>query len=104
MGTSSSASTQSAASSPTDERKIANSLPHRSLSDAARKPASFGPRAASTGGNPESAFQFGGYAPSNPGGPVASKRNPLAGRKTSAMAEVVRGGTISLFGDKDRDR
>ncbi|KAH7342763.1 hypothetical protein BKA65DRAFT_401315 [Rhexocercosporidium sp. MPI-PUGE-AT-0058] len=107
--TSSSAGTQSAASSPTDERsnhkvQLANSLPHRSLSDAARKPASFGPRAASTGGNPESAYQFGGYQPSNPGGPAAPKRNTLGGRKTSAMAEVVRGGTISLFGDKDRGR
>ncbi|KAG4439821.1 hypothetical protein IFR05_004670 [Cadophora sp. M221] len=107
--TSSSASTQSAASSPTDERsshkaQLANSLPHRSLSDAARKPASFGPRAAPSGGNPESAYQFGGYMPSNPGGPIAPKRNTLAGRKTSAMAEVVRGGTISLFGDKDRGR
>lgn len=106
--TSSSASTQSAASSPTDETsnhraQFANSLPHRSLSDAARKPASFGPRAASTGGS-DSAYQLGGYAPSNPGGPVAPKRSSLAGRKTSAMAEVVRGGTISLFGDKDRDR
>ncbi|KAL2075624.1 hypothetical protein VTL71DRAFT_567 [Oculimacula yallundae] len=105
---SSSASTQSVASLLTDEKsnrraQLTNGLPHRSLSDAGRKPASFGPRAVSTSGNPESAYQFGGYAPSN-GGPVVSKRNTLSGRKTSAMAEVVRGGTISLFGDKDRGR
>ncbi|CZT41021.1 uncharacterized protein RSE6_00700 [Rhynchosporium secalis] len=105
---SSSASTQSAVSSPTDnvsndKAQQTNGRSHRSLSDAGRKPASSAPRPTITSGTPESSYQFGGYTPSH-GGPVAPKRNTLGGRKTSAMAEVVRGGTISFFGDKDRGR
>ncbi len=101
------ATSKSAASSPTEPyHKMAHSshhMQHRSLSDAATRPAGFGPRA---GGNSVSAYQFSGYLPSNPGGPVVPKRNTQAGKKnsfTGAMAEVMRGGDITAFG-KDRGR
>ncbi|TVY19902.1 Uncharacterized protein LARI1_G001572 [Lachnellula arida] len=74
---------------------------HRSSSDAASHPAEFGPRTnvlESTKHGPSAAYQFSGYLPSNPGGPVAPKRNTQAGKKASipnAMAEVVRGGDIT---------
>ncbi|CAL3966430.1 unnamed protein product [Diplocarpon coronariae] len=80
-------------------------LPHRSVLDATSKPAFFGPRASPTSRDPESAYQFSGYMPSRAGGPISPKRVTLAGKRTSAMAEVVRGGTIGFFGDpKDRQR
>ena len=85
---------------------MTNSAQHRSFSDAAARPVTFGPRT-NVASNPESAYQFSGYLPSNPGGPVVPKRNTLAGKKTSltsAMAEVVRGGDFSGFGALDRGR
>ncbi|EKD20489.1 Usp family protein [Drepanopeziza brunnea f. sp. 'multigermtubi' MB_m1] len=105
-----SSSTRSAASSPTEGNfhrvpMDKHGRHKRSFSDAATRPASFSHRASSRDRNLESAYQFSGYLPSNPGGPVAPKRNTLAGRKASAMAEAVRGGTMSLFGDPtDRGR
>ncbi|KAI9048998.1 hypothetical protein LZ554_006847 [Drepanopeziza brunnea f. sp. 'monogermtubi'] len=102
--------TRSAASTPTEDdfHRVPVDMHgrhKRSFSDAATRPASFGHRTSSRDRNPESAYQFSGYLPSNPGGPVVPKRNTLAGRKASAMAEAVRGGTMSLFGDpRDRGR
>ncbi|KAH8790286.1 hypothetical protein BGZ57DRAFT_753681 [Hyaloscypha finlandica] len=106
------ATSKSAQTSPTEvnhRAHIANSAHHRSLSDAASRPFAPGPRtsATSVNSNPESAYQFSGYLPSNPGGPVIPKRNTLAGKKNSlpsAMAEVVRGGDFSGFGPRDRGR
>jgi hypothetical protein len=101
-------SIQSAQISPTETNHRAtlmNSSQHRSLSDAASRPAEFGPRAPGT--DPTSAYQFSGYLTSNPGGPVVPKRNTQAGKKNSisnAMAEVVRGGDLSSFGARDRGR
>ena len=103
------ATTKSAQTSPTETNHRAhmtNSAQHRSFSDAAARPVAFGPRT-SVASNPESAYQFSGYLPSNPGGPIVPKRNTLAGKKTSltsAMAEVVRGGDFSGFGALDRGR
>lgn len=106
----SSAASRSAQTSPTEvnhRAPMANKVQHRSLSDAAARPVTFGPRTSAVGGNPESAYQFSGYLPSNPGGPVVPKRNTQAGKKNSlpsAMAEVVRGGDFSGFGPRDRGR
>jgi hypothetical protein len=102
-----SASTRSAQSSPTEAnyRAAPARQQHRSLSDAASRPADFGPRA--PGFEAPSPYQFSGYLQSNPGGPVVPKRNTQAGKKPqipSAMAEVVRGGDLSSFGSKDRGR
>jgi len=60
---------KSTASSPADHghRASAHNVHPRSLSDAASRPATFGPRALSGGSNSESAYQFSGYLPSNPG-------------------------------------
>ncbi|PMD22035.1 hypothetical protein NA56DRAFT_110137 [Hyaloscypha hepaticicola] len=103
------ATTKSAQTSPTETNNrahMSNSAQHRSFSDAAARPVAFGPRTTGAS-NPESAYQFSGYLPSNPGGPIVPKRNTLAGKKTSltsAMAEVVRGGDFSGFGTRDRGR
>ncbi|KAH6680361.1 hypothetical protein B0J14DRAFT_263992 [Halenospora varia] len=111
-----SAGTMSAQTSPTQANHRAygaNSAPHRSLSDAASRPADFGPRSnvldqsrPNPNTNPGSAYQFAGYLPSNPGGQVVPKRNTLGGKRSlnSAMAEVVRGGDLSVFGTRDRGR
>lgn len=101
------ASTKSAQSSPTEanHRAVLANQQHRSLSDAASRPADFGPRA--PGFEAPSPYQFSGYLQSNPGGPVVPKRNTQAGKKPqipSAMAEVVRGGDLSSFGSRDRGR
>jgi len=106
----STATSRSAQTSPTEvnhRAHMANSVQHRSLSDAGSRPAAFGPRTSAVGSNPESAYQFSGYLPSNPGGPIVPKRNTQAGKKNSlpsAMAEVVRGGDFSGFGTRDRGR
>ena len=103
------ASTKSAQTSPTEANHrahMANNLQHRSLSDAASRPAEFGPRAVPRPNDP-SAYQFSGYLTNNPGGPVVPKRNTQAGKKggiSNAMAEVVRGGDLSTFGLTGRDR
>jgi hypothetical protein len=106
----STAASRSAQTSPTElnhRAHMSNKIQHRSLSDAAARPVTFGPRTSAVGGNPETAYQFSGYLPSNPGGPVVPKRNTQAGKKNSmpsAMAEVVRGGDFSGFGARDRGR
>ncbi|KAG9235867.1 hypothetical protein BJ875DRAFT_253720 [Amylocarpus encephaloides] len=96
---------------PIHKPYVSNSSQHRSLSDASARPAEFGPRsnvlAMETSTHPSSAYQFAGYLPTNPGGPVVPKRNTQAGKKTSlpsAMSEVVRGGDLSVFGSRDRGR
>jgi len=77
----------------------------RSFSDAMSRPPEFGPRG--THGRPKGditeGYQFSGYLQSNPGGPVAPKRNTLAGKRPSpnSMAEAVRG---ELTGYNPRDR
>lgn len=103
------APTKSAHTSPTETNhraNIAKTQHPRSLSDAAtRPPSSFSPR--TSAGNLEDTYQFSGYLPSNPGGPVIPKRNTQGGKKNSlpsAMAEVVRGGDLSMFGSRDRGR
>lgn len=110
------ATTVSASTSPTQSHhraQLANTQhhQHRSLSDAASRPAEFGPRSnvlGATKPNPNPAYQFSGYLPSNPGGPVVPKRNTQGGKKVTipnAMAEVVRGGDISsVFGTRDSGR
>ena len=113
------ATTVSASTSPTQSNHRsyhANTQrqQHRSLSDAASRPAEFGPRsnvleaAKSTKDTPSVAYQFSGYLPSNPGGPLVPKRNTQAGKKASisnAMAEVVRGGDLSgVLGPRDNGR
>jgi nucleotide-binding universal stress UspA family protein len=110
------ATTVSASTSPTQSNHrshLANTQyqQHRSLSDAASRPAEFGPRSnvlEATKAAPSATYQFSGYLPSNPGGPVVPKRNTQAGKKVlipNAMAEVVRGGDISsVFGTRDNGR
>jgi len=103
-------STRSAQTSPTQANynaAKANRNHPRSVSDAARHPATFGPRA--PGFEEPSPYQFSGYLPSNPGGPVVPKRNTqgpsITGKKiASAMAEVMKGGDLSSFGARDRGR
>lgn len=83
---------------------------HRSLSDAATRPADFGPRSnvlelGQTGS--QASYQISGYVPSHPGVTTPPKRNTQGSRKVSipsAMAEVVRGGDLSLFNSLDRGR
>jgi hypothetical protein len=102
----------SAQTSPTHANHrsfAANGSQHRSLSDAASRPADFGPRTnvLETKTNPTSAYQFAGILPTNPGVPVVPKRNTQAGKKNSlpsALSEVVRGGDLSVFGSRDRGR
>jgi hypothetical protein len=82
---------------------MVNNMQHRSLSDAASRPADFGPRA--PGFEKPSPYQFSGYLTNNPGGAMVPKRNTQAGKKIpSAMAEVMMGGDISTFGGRDRGR
>ncbi|TVY73318.1 Uncharacterized protein LSUE1_G006426 [Lachnellula suecica] len=109
------ATTVSASNSPTQSNHRSSlskskHQQHRSLSDVASHPADFGPRSNVLGAakpSPNAAYQFSGYLPSNPGGPVVPKRNTQAGRKgsmPSAMAEVVRGGDLSTFGTREKPR
>ena len=103
--------TKSAQTSPIEANHkayLANSLQHRSLSDASSHPAAFGPRA-TAGATSESNYQLSGYTPGNPGGLAAPKRNSQTGSWAkklvpSAMAEVVRGGDLSTFGSRERGR
>ena len=103
-------SPRSAQTSPTEANHhrahLANNAHPRSLSDAAARPAGFGPRAPAVNNIPASAYQFSGYLPSNPGGPIIPKRNTQAGKKNSlpsAMAEVMRG-DLGVLGSRDRER
>ncbi|PSS13062.1 hypothetical protein M430DRAFT_105858 [Amorphotheca resinae ATCC 22711] len=84
---------------------IAPNTQHRSLSDAASRPAAnFGPRA--RGLNPASAYQFSGFLLNNPGDPVVPKPNTQAGKKKispKAMAEAMRG-ELSSFVARDREK
>jgi hypothetical protein len=92
----------SAHTSPT-ESYYASSQHPRSISDTVSRPPDFGPRGAK--GDITAGYQFSGILPSNPGGPVAPKRNTLAGKKalSNAMAEAVRG-ELGAYGSKDRGR
>jgi hypothetical protein len=97
------ASSRSAQTSPTAEinqrAALSNASSHRSLSDtAANPPLQFGHRVDKT-----KDYQFSGYMPSNPGGPVMPKRN-TQGRVPSAMAEVVRGSDLGALGIGGKDR
>jgi hypothetical protein len=100
---------RSAQTSPTEANHrahLANNAHPRSLSDAATRPAGFGPRAPAVNNIPASAYQFSGYLPSNPGGPIIPKRNTQAGKKNSlpsAMAEVMRG-DLGVLGSRDHGR
>lgn len=101
---------KSAASSPIEANhrvSLSHSGRHRTASDASNHPASFGPRAGSSN-IPESHNHLSGNPPSNFGGSVVPKRSTQGGwaKKLvpSAMAEVVRGGDLSVFGAGDRGR
>ncbi|TAQ89575.1 hypothetical protein B7494_g2103 [Chlorociboria aeruginascens] len=101
-------SSQSAQTSPTEAHHrtaLASSQHHRSLSDAASRPADLGPKNSVI---PTSAYQFSGYLKSNPGGQIMPKRNTQGGKKVSAisnaMADVVRGGDLTSFGARDGSR
>ncbi len=88
--------TFSARNSPTEANYKAhaanNTAHHRSMSDAASKPADFGPRAAQTRVDPTSEFQFSDIITSQQG-PVLPKRVLQGGKRaTNAMAEIMRGG------------
>lgn len=86
--------------------KVVRGVHPRSHSDTAARPASFGPRSVKTGVDVETAYQFTGFLPSNPGGPFQPKRNTQGGKRgpfPSAMSEVVRGGDLSGF-PRDRGR
>jgi hypothetical protein len=103
--------THSAQTSPTEanhkHRNSLNATVHpRSMSDVTSRPVDFGPRAAAQRGpkGDPSGYQFSGYLPSNPGGPVVPKRNTLAGVKPKAMSEAVRGGDLSGLNPLDRGR
>ncbi|PQE10028.1 universal stress protein [Rutstroemia sp. NJR-2017a BVV2] len=99
---------QSAQTSPTlahHKPYTQNTRHSRSSSDAATRPTvEFGPRA-TTRIDPKE-YQFSGYLPNNPGGPVVPKRNTQAGKRfTNSMAEIVRAGAdLSGFGGGSRDR
>ncbi|KAH8811957.1 hypothetical protein F5884DRAFT_877288 [Xylogone sp. PMI_703] len=96
---------RSAQTSPTEptHKQTTNKIPPRSLSDAASRPAEFGPRASNTRSNPTANYQFAGFLSSNPGGPIIPKRNTQAGKKMipNTMAEIARGVDLSGFGAVD---
>lgn len=86
--------TRSANTSPTESAATAPLSHHRSLSDAVNQPPNFGPRGLGRhNGDITDDYQFSGYLQSNPGGPVAPKRNTLAGKKPAgnAMADAMGG-------------
>lgn len=96
-------STKSAQTSPTEG--IPSASYPRSFSDAMSRPPEFGPRGlpGRPKGDITDGYQFSGYLQSNPGRPVAPKRNTLAGKKpvSSGLPEAVRG---ELAGYNARDR
>jgi hypothetical protein len=102
------ASTRSAQSSPTEPNHRTGTRSRstqRSLSDAATRPANFGPRA--PGFELASAYEVSGYLASNSSIPSMPKRKTPIGKKPqipSAMAEVVRGGDLSTFASQHRGR
>lgn len=87
--------TISANTSPTECAATTPQQHNRSLSDAVNQsPPNFGPRGPGRhNGDITDDYQFSGYLQSNPGGPVAPKRNTLAGKKPAgnAMADAMRG-------------
>ncbi|KAK4230127.1 hypothetical protein QBC38DRAFT_55547 [Podospora fimiseda] len=94
-------------SSPTDSssRSVASSqnAHPRSMSDAGAKPADFGPRS-SARKDPTLDYQFSGIITNNTG-QALPKRNTQGGKKSSAMAEVMRGNDVTglvLPGDRGR--
>ncbi|KAK4665822.1 hypothetical protein QC763_409330 [Podospora pseudopauciseta] len=75
----------------------------RSMSDAAMRPADFGPRA-NPRHDPTLDYQFGGII-TNHAGAAMPKRVTMGGKRSSAMAEVMRGNDVSglvLPGDRGR--
>ncbi|KAK3994553.1 hypothetical protein QBC44DRAFT_322256 [Cladorrhinum sp. PSN332] len=94
-------------SSPTDSssRSIASSqnAHPRSMSDAGAKPVDFGPRS-SARKDPTLDYQFSGIITNN-AGHALPKRNTQGGKRSSAMAEVMRGNDVTglvLPGDRGR--
>ncbi|RFU31647.1 hypothetical protein B7463_g4667, partial [Scytalidium lignicola] len=98
-------SAQTSPTEPNHKNHTPNSIPPRSLSDAASRPADFGPRSNSRS-NPTASYQFSGFLSSNPGGPIIPKRNTQGGKKSipSSMSEVARGMDLSGFGTLDHGR
>lgn len=87
-------SSRSANTSPIESTATTPQQQNRSLSDAVRQPPNFGPRGPGRhNGDITDDYQFSGYPQSNPGGPVAPKRNTLAGKKPAgnAMADAMSG-------------
>lgn len=98
-------STAPPAAEHNQKAKVTQGTHPRSYSDAATRPASFGPRS-NTGVDVEAAYQFTGFLPSNPGNPF-SKRPMQGGKRSpfpSAMSEVVRGGDLGGMFGRDRGR
>lgn len=100
------AKTLSAQSSPADIIHTSSAGPHtRRLSDVHPSDRAYrGLSGRPKGGDITDGYQFSGYLQSNPGGPIAPKRNTLAGKMPSAMAEAVRGELTGRAGLNTRDR
>lgn len=96
-------STPSSPTTDSNTRAQAASTAHsRSMSDAALKPVDFGPRAARH--DPTTEYQFSGIITNNVG-QALPKRNTQGGKRSSAMAEVMRGNDVTglvLPGDRGR--
>ncbi|KAK4100515.1 adenine nucleotide alpha hydrolases-like protein [Parathielavia hyrcaniae] len=93
-------------SSPTDSSSRAAVTTHpRSMSDASARPVDFGPRLERTRVvDPTTEYQFSGII-TNTGGQSLPKRVTQGGKRSSAMAEIMRGsdvGGLVLPGDRGR--
>jgi len=94
----------SSPSSPIESSSRSTGIPHpRSMSDAATRPADFGPRSSGARFDPTSSYQFSDIITNN-AGHALPKRVTQGGKRTS-MAEVMRGNDVSslvLPGDRGR--
>ncbi|KAK0617069.1 putative universal stress protein [Immersiella caudata] len=97
----------SSPSSPIESSSRHSSASHgthpRSMSDAASRPADFGPRSSASRLDPTSNYQFGDILTNNTGN--AKPKRVTQGGKRSSMAEVMRGNDVSnlmLPGDRGR--
>ncbi len=93
-------------SSPTDLHPRGHgSGPHpRSMSDVSNRPVDFGPRLGPARVDPTSEYQFSGIITSN-AGQALPKRVTQGGKRTGAMAEIMRGSDVTglvLPGDRGR--
>ncbi|KAI9729654.1 MAG: hypothetical protein M1818_008457 [Claussenomyces sp. TS43310] len=104
-------STPSPQTSPMDVNQMARGsgsgeggIQAQGLSDGTSRPVNFRPQSLpdrSLKADPISDYQFSGYLPSNPGGPVVPKRNTLAGKLSNNPAD---GGDPNNRGLRNRGR